>query len=251
MDRQDFTFDSIDSNTPSIQVSLVIDTGYSGSQFHVEEQGLYLWPSAAPLAKLMVQQPERIKGKRILELGAGVGLTTCVAAKLEPTLLVATDFDSNTLSRLSLNLHHNNCKSASVSCLDWRVLLSDANHIPPSDLSVRKRKLEDALGVNASFDLILGSDLFWDEDMADLVISTIKELLVLSKDSGDARCLLSFIERSVYLREYFMRQAGAMGLQVVEIVVDRPAPVQISARRWTNPQAVYIVEIKLDSEDYN
>ncbi|ORY48918.1 hypothetical protein BCR33DRAFT_847622 [Rhizoclosmatium globosum] len=151
---------------------------------------------------MLRNKPERIKGKRILELGAGVGLTTCVAAKLEPTLLVATDFDSNTFFMPGL------------ACL-----LSDANHIPPSDLSVRKRKLEDALGVNASFDLILGSDLFWDEEMADLVISTIKELLVLSKDSGNAR------------------------------LVDRPAPVQISARRWTNPQAIYIVEIKLDSED--
>ena len=39
-----------------------------------------LWPSAVALAQLMLQQPELIRGKRVCEIGSGVGLAGIAAA---------------------------------------------------------------------------------------------------------------------------------------------------------------------------
>lgn len=39
-----------------------------------------LWPSAVALAQLMLQQPELIRGKRVCEIGSGLGLAGIAAA---------------------------------------------------------------------------------------------------------------------------------------------------------------------------
>lgn len=80
---------------------------------------------------------KRLRGKRVLELGAGVGsLGVCVAA-LGADEVVCTDYDNDVLENLNFNVYHNvhviqnsgeaecnlcrEAKEVSVSKLDWRL----------------------------------------------------------------------------------------------------------------------------------
>ncbi|KAJ3030187.1 UNVERIFIED_CONTAM: hypothetical protein HDU68_009828 [Siphonaria sp. JEL0065] len=146
----------------TLQVSLHLSTGFSGTEFQISHQGLFLWPSAKPLAQYLIDHPAIVKGKRVLELGAGVGLTTCVAAKLDPLVLVATDFDNDTLAQLAQNLENNKQKhtvTTKVSFLDWRQLIENVREFP-GDVERRGRLLGDMIGVEDTFEVFLGSDLF-------------------------------------------------------------------------------------------
>ncbi|KAI9327106.1 hypothetical protein BDR26DRAFT_103441 [Obelidium mucronatum] len=261
------------SNDVVLEVTLQLNTGFSGLDFQVSQQGLYLWPSAKPLAQYLVDHPGIVAGKRILELGAGVGLTSCVAAKLGPRLLIATDFDQDTLVRLGLNLRNNlagtdfgdgddNIGKGSIeigtAILDWRTVIANTK-LYEQDYEKRKELLREMAGVTEfnhdfGFDVLIGSDLFWDEEHVCLVVATVHELLLLSADgsrSGESgqepKCIISFVERSSFVTDLFMHECAACGIRVNVLAQDAPLPVQISAKRWTKPQAVYVVQMSLMS----
>ena len=54
-------------------------------QLQSSNYGLFVWPSAILLAEFLSQHRSLFHGKRIMELGAGVGLPGIVAAKLGAT----------------------------------------------------------------------------------------------------------------------------------------------------------------------
>lgn len=66
--------------------------------------GLVMWPAGFLLCEFALDHPELFRGKRILELGAGIGLTSVVCARYtRPKAIIATDFDTRALQ----NIHHN------------------------------------------------------------------------------------------------------------------------------------------------
>ncbi len=91
---------------------------------------------------------QRMRGKKVLELGAGVAsLGMCVAALAgastgmdgaTETEVLCTDYDENVLDNLRFNLQHNapnismhctSCTSLKWAKLDWKVLCADDDHI--------------------------------------------------------------------------------------------------------------------------
>jgi predicted nicotinamide N-methyase len=100
-----------------------------------------MWPSAVVLSQWLVTNPSVVRGKRVLEIGAGCGLTGLVAARLQRQYnnerdsdllkdgqegeqqhqeLILSDFNTTVLLNLQRNVALNNvCEVASVVGLDF------------------------------------------------------------------------------------------------------------------------------------
>lgn len=103
--------------------------------------GIALWPSAIALAHALAIR--EVRGKRILELGAGTGLPGIVAAALGARV-VQTDRQNVVLHVCKLNAARNQIDPASLEqrIADWT-----------------------AWGETARFDLIVGSDILYAEQI--------------------------------------------------------------------------------------
>lgn len=98
-----------------------------------------IWPSSKAMSQFLAIEPEWVRGKKILEVGAGLGLPSFAIAHLA-TEVIVTDHASEAVSLINKNITHlcfNNMKSM---CLDWNdfpdiisadtILLSDVNYAP-------------------------------------------------------------------------------------------------------------------------
>src|SRR5690606_25933771 len=53
----------------------------------------YPWPAGAALARVLLDGPERVRGRRVLDLGTGGGLVALAAARAGAAEVVANDVD--------------------------------------------------------------------------------------------------------------------------------------------------------------
>lgn len=144
--------------------------------------GLQSWGSSILLSEKMAASPANFslvqpstnlrKPLRILELGAGTGLLSLVAAKIlaevEPKpVIVATDYHPDVLENLKQNVHTNFPSTSSldskrcpidVKCLDWE-------H-PQYDAPLDER-----------FDVILAADVVYHPDHARWIKDCVEKLL--------------------------------------------------------------------------
>ena len=81
--------------------------------------GLLLWESAVGLARHLAERPERVRGRRVLELGAGVGLAGIVAQGLGATVW-QTDHQPDALAFAQLNAANNGLRPLRRFLADWR-----------------------------------------------------------------------------------------------------------------------------------
>lgn len=127
--------------------------------------GLQSWASSIVLAERMCANPAQFglgaSPSRILELGAGTGLLSIVAAKLSPSSdIVATDFHPDVLANCIANVHTNAEGSAAVAVrkLDWQ--------FPEYD---------DALAT--PFDIVLAADVIYHPEHARCIKRCVERTL--------------------------------------------------------------------------
>ncbi len=87
--------------------------------FEDPPHGFLLWESAIGLARFLDQQPRWVRGKRVLELGAGVGLPGLVAQQLGAEVW-QTDHQSDLLALTALNGRQNGDPPIQRFLADWR-----------------------------------------------------------------------------------------------------------------------------------
>ena len=78
-----------------------------GKEDEGNSTGLGLWLGSEVLCQYMLEHQELIKGKRILELGAGLGLCGIVAYQLGAAKVIMTDGDKAVLDNLRFNVEQN------------------------------------------------------------------------------------------------------------------------------------------------
>ncbi|KAF9469507.1 hypothetical protein BDZ94DRAFT_1242558 [Collybia nuda] len=153
---------------PPIEIELN-DTMLEGDHTSV---GLQSWGSAIVFAEKMCATPNQFslssdgaKSLRVLELGAGTGLLSIVAAKiLQDTtpLVVATDYHPDVLANLSANVSTNfpTCDPLPVAVreLDWE----SPSYLPPLD---------------CPFDVILAADVIYHPSHAQWIKGCAERLL--------------------------------------------------------------------------
>lgn len=106
-----------------------------------------VWPAAKALAQFIHQNPAYTKGKNILELGAGLGLPSLVAARNAKHVL-CTDSEADAVAFASQSANHLRLQNFTAETLNWLnipqslqadvLLLSDVNYEPNSFDALQK-----------------------------------------------------------------------------------------------------------------
>lgn len=90
---------------------------------HDPEQNLpyfaEIWPSGIALADLLSEQPGFVAGRRVLEVGCGLGVTAVAAARTGATLTIC-DYFTESLTLAKHNLHAADCSVERAVQLNWR-----------------------------------------------------------------------------------------------------------------------------------
>ncbi|KAL1524490.1 hypothetical protein AB1Y20_019384 [Prymnesium parvum] len=130
-----------------------------------------IWPTAVVLSRYFCANPDMLKGKRILELGAGAGIVGLVCAALGAELVVITDMPE-ALPLIEANVQRNSAVESQVAVMPctW----GDSEH--------ENAILERAGG---KFDLVIACEVVYKQDSSVLkaLAETQRRLLL---DSGFA-----------------------------------------------------------------
>lgn len=113
-----------------------------------------IWPSGIALAGALIQEPELVVGKPVLELGSGVGITAAVALHLGAQL-IAADYarESIALTRLTCRIHTG--QEPETRRINWRspdadLMQADGSPWPAvlaADVLYEERDIDPVLGV--------------------------------------------------------------------------------------------------------
>jgi predicted nicotinamide N-methyase len=79
-----------------------------------------LWASALAMSQYLVQSKMDWSGKKVLEIGAGLGLPSIVAGKLGATDVTISDYLPEAVVFAEKNWYKNNLHPANFITMDWR-----------------------------------------------------------------------------------------------------------------------------------
>jgi predicted nicotinamide N-methyase len=112
-----------------------------------------LWPAAFVLTNFLLDHPELIKNKSVLELAAGLGLPSLFASRLASSIL-CSDYDATAVAFIKDNIALNGIHNMVAKQIDWTnfpdnldfdvLILSDVNY-NPGDFSILLKLIENML----------------------------------------------------------------------------------------------------------
>ncbi len=98
-----------------------------------------IWPAAKAMTSFLQKEPRWITNKRVLEIGAGIGLPSFTIADKTLSIIIS-DYSPDAVSLIQNNINYLKIKNASALCIDWNhfpwninaetILLSDINYDP-------------------------------------------------------------------------------------------------------------------------
>lgn len=98
-----------------------------------------IWSSSIALSRFLQTEPEWVRGKRVLELGAGIGLPSFSVAKQVAEVIIS-DHAPEAVALIDKNIQYLALSHAQARLIDWNhfpadifadtVLLSDVNYAP-------------------------------------------------------------------------------------------------------------------------
>jgi len=128
----------------------------------------FAWAGGQALARYVLDHPEIVHGKRVLDIGAGSGLVGLAAVRAGAASVVAADIDAFACAAIRLNAAANGC-----------------------DIAVTQ---EDLIGAPGTWDVILVGDLFYERPLAERLLAWLKPLV----KSQDTAALLGDPGRSYF-----------------------------------------------------
>ena len=110
----------------------------------------FAWAGGQAVARYLLDQPSIVAGRRVLDLGAGSGLTSIAAAMSGAIAVTAADIDEVAIAAIAINASHNG-----VSVTTTR-----------EDLLAKRP--------TPQFDVVIIGDLFYERQLADQVMAFIE-----------------------------------------------------------------------------
>jgi predicted nicotinamide N-methyase len=135
---------------PEVRLHKALPTSRVGRLAALDEEGFgspywaYHWGGGLALARYVLDHPEIVTGRAVLDLGAGSGLVAIAAAKAGAASVVAAEIDSYAVAALRLNIEANQ--------VDVAIVHGDLTSCAPPDV-----------------DVVLAGDLFYNEALAETV----------------------------------------------------------------------------------
>ena len=125
----------------------------------------FAWAGGQALTRFLIDHPDWVKGKRVLDFAAGSGLSAIGAAKAGAALTQAAEIDDFAIAAIALNARVNNVAIELVR--------------------------EDLIGVEPRWDVVLAGDVCYERPMAENVITWFRALAgrgvaILMGDPGRA-----------------------------------------------------------------
>jgi predicted nicotinamide N-methyase len=120
----------------------------------------FAWAGGQALARYVLDHPEIVQGKRVLDIGAGSGLVGLAAAKAGAADVLAADIDAFSCAAIQLNAVANDVVLAVTQ--------------------------DDLIGTSGNWDVILVGDLFYERPLAERLLAWLVPLdaLALLGDPG-------------------------------------------------------------------
>jgi len=110
----------------------------------------FAWAGGQALARYVLDHPQIVRGKRVLDIGAGSGLVGLAAARAGAAIVLAADIDAFACAAIALNAAANGC-----------------------DIAVTQ---DDLIGAPLAWDLILVGDLFYERPLAERLLTWLVPL---------------------------------------------------------------------------
>ncbi|PZN96644.1 MAG: nicotinamide N-methylase [Hyphomicrobiales bacterium] len=110
----------------------------------------FAWAGGQALARYLLDNPETVRGRRVLDFASGSGLVAIAAAKAGAAAVEACDIDAFAAEAIALN--------------------AAANGV---DVTVR---LDDLIGLDEGWDVVCAGDVCYERSMAQSVIAWLSDL---------------------------------------------------------------------------
>ena len=111
---------------------------WQATEAWLEEQNIdppywaFCWPGGQAIARYLLDNPEQVRGKRVIDFASGSGVSAMAAARGGATAVVANDVDALSLVAAQLNAKAN-ALSFEVSVEDW---LAGPDGAPAADVVI-------------------------------------------------------------------------------------------------------------------
>ncbi|MGL4975414.1 MAG: class I SAM-dependent methyltransferase [Bosea sp. (in: a-proteobacteria)] len=125
----------------------------------------FAWAGGQGLARYILDHPDEVRGKRVLDFASGSGLVAIAAAKAGASHVLACDIDAFAISAMELNAKANNVSFESTD--------------------------DQLVGCDPGWDVILAGDICYERELAQRVMNWLMQLVargarVLIGDPGRA-----------------------------------------------------------------
>jgi predicted nicotinamide N-methyase len=144
----------------------------------------FAWPGGQALARYILDHPQEVAGKSVLDFGAGSGVVAIAAAKAGGTPVVAAEIDALALAAITLN--------------------AAANAVFVEEIE------NDIIGTNGRWDTILAGDMCYERPLAERLTRWLRSLA-----SDGARVLIGDPGRN------YFPQGGVQRLATYEVPTSR------------------------------
>jgi predicted nicotinamide N-methyase len=123
------------------------------------------WAGGQGLARYILDHPETVAGRSVLDVASGSGLVAIAAAKAGARMVTAGDIDENALAVIALNAAANNTPQVAPRSVDLATPSLGAAHQDASDLGG---------GARTAPDVVLAADVFYQRDLAAMALTFLK-----------------------------------------------------------------------------
>jgi predicted nicotinamide N-methyase len=162
-----------------------------------------IWPSALALAEFILDNRNDFSGKRILEIGCGLGLVGLAATAAQGEV-VFSDFDPYALEFTQINMKRNFNRAATVQLIDWR-----------------------EPGIREAYDIILGADILYEKrwlqpvvNVLDIKLSQHGIAYIAEPNRTVAKDFFSALENNKWYRDPVLKRLNVYN-KLYEITINR------------------------------
>lgn len=202
--------------------------------------GLRTWEASLHLAQYLHTSPDLVRGKNVIELGAGTGLVSILCAgPLGANVVLSTDGLPHVVEGMEKNIERNRQSSLTGSLgagqLETRVLdWADTENL--EDMLMVDEQLPD-------YDLIVGADITYHPDVVPILAELLRVLIVDMFSDHKMQALISGTVRNQATLDVFRSACEARGLEVEDI--DFQCPSVMDQKGFFHEQAFPIVIMRI------